>query len=181
MLLRCDEAGGEALCESFDVVGFNQHAGLAAKQRVDTGAQARPIGLWQVEMAAEVEQGDLADLLACALGGDEPEGEIWFVGGVIPGCGFANEHAVEREGGGVRRQEFLKRLWHYKDLSRRLWRISAAFPVFITVSAGWTAKLGLTSRDFPIRRPARLDQHAAMTILPSPNQRCPTCQRISTC
>ncbi len=115
MLLRRDEAGGEALRKSFDGVGFSQHAGLAGEQRVDTGAQARPVGLRQIEMAAEVEQGDLADLLAGALGGDETEGEIWLVTGLIPGCGFPNEHAVGRERGGVRRQESLIQLWHYKN------------------------------------------------------------------
>jgi hypothetical protein len=104
MLLRRDEAGGEALRKSFDGCGFSRHTGLAGEQCVDTGAQARPVRLRQIEMAAEVAQGDLADLLACALGGNETEGEVWYVRGVIPGCCFSNEHAVEREGGGVRRQ-----------------------------------------------------------------------------
>jgi hypothetical protein len=36
--------------------------------------------LGQVEMAAEIEQGDLADLLAGAFGSDETVGEIGFVG-----------------------------------------------------------------------------------------------------
>src|ERR1700683_236988 len=143
MHLRRDEAGGEALRKSFDRVGFSQHAGLAGEQRVDTGAQAGPVGLRQIEMAAEVEQGDLADLLGCALGGDETEGEVWFVGGVIPGCGFSNEHAVEREGGAVRRQGDLVLLWHYKKLRGELWRISAVFPHFITVNGGKAAKDGL--------------------------------------
>jgi hypothetical protein len=49
---------------------------LPAEQCVDTGAQARPVGLRQLEMAAEVEQSDLADLIAGALGGDETEREI---------------------------------------------------------------------------------------------------------
>jgi len=143
MHLRRDEAGGEALRKSFDRVGFSQHAGLAGEQRVETGAQAGPVGLRQIEMAAEVEQGDLADLLGCALGGDETEGEVWFVGGVIPGCGFSYEHAVTREGGGLRRQGGLVLLWHYKKLRGELWRISAVFPHFITVNGGKAAKDGL--------------------------------------
>ena len=144
MLLRRDEAGGKALRKSFDGSGFSQHAGLAGEQRVDTGAQARPVGRRQIEMAAKVEQGDLADLLACALGGDETEGEIWFVAGLIPGCRFSNEHTVERERGGVWCQEGLIRLWHYKKLRGGLWRISAVFRAFITPSEGFCAKLGLS-------------------------------------
>ena len=49
---------------------------MPGEQCLDTGAQARPVGLRQVEMAAEVEEGDLADLVAGALGGDETEREI---------------------------------------------------------------------------------------------------------
>jgi hypothetical protein len=49
---------------------------LAAEQGVDASAQARPVGLRQVEMTAEVEQGDLAHLLAGALGSDQAVGGI---------------------------------------------------------------------------------------------------------
>ena len=70
-----DEAGGEALRKGFDGFRFRKHVWLPGEQRLDPGAQARPVRLRQVEMAAEVEQGDLADLIACALGGYEPEGE----------------------------------------------------------------------------------------------------------
>jgi hypothetical protein len=59
-----------------DGVDFGEQADLSGEDGVDAGAQTRPVGLWQVEMAAEVEQGDLAHLLAGALGGDQPEGRI---------------------------------------------------------------------------------------------------------
>jgi hypothetical protein len=74
-----DEAGGVALGQDLDGFGFGEHAGLSGKQGIDPGAQPRPVVLRQVELAAEVEQGDLADLLAGAFGGDEAEGEIGFV------------------------------------------------------------------------------------------------------
>ena len=75
---------------------------IQGQDDIVTGAQARPIGVRQVEMAAEVEPGDLADLIARALGGDETEGEIWFATGPVPGCRFADEHAVERGHRGAR-------------------------------------------------------------------------------
>ena len=62
--------------EDFDRFRFRKQARLAGEQGVDPGAQARPVGLRQVEMAAKVEEGDLADLIAGALGGDETEREI---------------------------------------------------------------------------------------------------------
>ena len=43
---------------------------------VDPGAQARPVVLREVELVAGIEQGDLADPLAGAFAGDQPEGEI---------------------------------------------------------------------------------------------------------
>jgi hypothetical protein len=43
-------------------------------------------------MPTEIEQGDLADLLAGAFGGDETIGKIGILGGFVPGCGLANEH-----------------------------------------------------------------------------------------
>src|ERR1019366_215623 len=53
-----DEAGGIALGQGFDGLGFGEHAGLSGEQGLDPGAQARPIALGQVELAAEIEQGD---------------------------------------------------------------------------------------------------------------------------
>ena len=99
-----DEAGGIALGQGFDGLWFCQHAGLPGEECIDPAAKARPIALGQVEVAAEIEQGDLADLLAGAFGGDETEGEIGFVGRFIPGCGFTDEHArkVGVAAGGVK-------------------------------------------------------------------------------
>jgi hypothetical protein len=59
-----DEAAGIALGQGLDGFGLGEHAGLCAQQRLDAGTQTRPVLLRQIEMAAEVEQGQLADLLA---------------------------------------------------------------------------------------------------------------------
>jgi hypothetical protein len=65
-----------ALGQRLDGVGFGEQADLAGEDGVNAGAQTRPVGLRQIEMAAEVEQGDLTHLLAVALGGDQPVGGI---------------------------------------------------------------------------------------------------------
>ena len=83
-----DEAGGVALGQDFDGIGFCEHAGLSGEQCVDPGAQARPVVPGQVELAAEIEQGDLTDLLAGAFGGDQPEGEVGFASQFISGLLF---------------------------------------------------------------------------------------------
>ena len=64
------------MSKSFDGFRFSKHVRLPGEQSVDPGAQARPVRLRQIEMAAKVEKGDLAHLIAGALRGDEPEREI---------------------------------------------------------------------------------------------------------
>ena len=115
---------------------------LPGEQRLDPGAQARPVRLRQVEMAAEIEEGDLADPTAGALGSDETERKIGFVGGFIPNCRFSYEHGVERGRGGARRQDSKLRLWHYieKPTVTRLYiRI---FPYSLHKVAGKLLKMG---------------------------------------
>ena len=55
------------MCQGFDGLGFREHAGLPGEKGLDAGAQARPIALGEIELAAEVEQGDLEDLFAGAF------------------------------------------------------------------------------------------------------------------
>jgi hypothetical protein len=64
------------LGQGLDGIGFREHRSLPGEQCVVARAQARPVILGQLEMAAEVKQGDLVDLLACALGGDETVGHV---------------------------------------------------------------------------------------------------------
>ena len=101
------------MCQGFDGLGFREHAGLPGEKGLDAGAQARPIALGEIELAAEVEQGDLADLFAGAFGDDETEREVGFAIGFIPGRGFADEHGWELGGaaGAVNRPLII--LWHY--------------------------------------------------------------------
>ena len=77
--------------QRFHGAGDGEHDALPGEDCVDARAEAWPFGLWQVEVAAEIEAGDLADLLSRAFGGDEVECEIGFGGGFIPGLGFTNE------------------------------------------------------------------------------------------
>ena len=109
-----DEAGGIALGQGFDGLGFSQHAALSGEQGLDPGAQTRPVALGQVELATEIEQGNLADLFAGTLGGDETEREVGFVGGFIPGRGFADEHGGKVGVAAGEVNGFTNILWHYK-------------------------------------------------------------------
>ena len=114
-----DEAGGVALGQGFDGARFGKHAGLSGEQCVDPGAQPRPVALGQVELAAEVEQGDLADLLAGAFGGDQTEGAVGFVARFMPGCSFADEHTGQDGSGDGWRQDGSVILWHYIQSSEK--------------------------------------------------------------
>jgi hypothetical protein len=64
------------LCEGLDRLGFDSREDPSGEQCLDAGAEARPVLPGQFEVAAEVEQGDLTDLLAGAFGGDQPVGVI---------------------------------------------------------------------------------------------------------
>jgi hypothetical protein len=109
-----DKAGGVALRQGFDSLWFGKHAGLSGEKRVYPGAQTRPIGWRQVELAAEIEARDLADLLSGPFRGDEAEREIRFATGLIPGGGFADEYGgkVGRAARAVNGLDNI--LWHYK-------------------------------------------------------------------
>jgi hypothetical protein len=80
------------LGQGFDGLRFGEHAGLSGEQGLDPGTQTRPIALGQIELAAEIEQGDLADLFASPFRGDEAKCEVGFARGFIPGRGLADEY-----------------------------------------------------------------------------------------
>ena len=83
-----DEAGGVTLCQGFDGLGSWEHVGLPGEKGPAAGARRGQSLLGEIELAAEVEQGDLADLFAGAFGDDETEREVGFAIGFIPGRGF---------------------------------------------------------------------------------------------
>ena len=130
-------AGGIALGQGFDGLGFSQHAALSGEQGLDPDAQARPIALGQVKLAAEIEEGDLADLFAGTLGGDETKGEVGFAGGFIPGRGFADEHGGKVGVAAGKLNGFTNILWHYKVFQKFI----GGFPGFSGVRyGGWREK-----------------------------------------
>ena len=68
---------------------------LAVEDLLDALAQQRPEVAFDVEVAAEVEQGSLADAAAVALGADEAVGVVdGAVGGAGPGA--SDEHGEGR-------------------------------------------------------------------------------------
>ena len=71
---------------------------LAGQDVVDTGAQLRPLGLGDVEVAPEVEQCALPDGVSDALVVDEPMGEVGLSVLCAPCLGAANEHAAHDSG-----------------------------------------------------------------------------------
>ena len=132
-----------ALREDFDGVGLLQYAGLSREQGLDAGAQARPIGLGQIELTSEIEERDLAHLFSGALGGDETEREISFVRGFTSGRGFADEHGGTLGGTGGAGQGGLKNIMALQNFSEIYWRISAGFREFVTVYRRKCVKDGL--------------------------------------
>ena len=68
---------------------------LAGQEVVDAGAQLRPLGLGDVEMAPEIEQSALSDGVSDALVVDEPMCEV----GLSVVCALclsaANEHGAQ--------------------------------------------------------------------------------------
>ena len=108
------ETGVIALRQNFDGLWHREHAALSGEQGLDPIAQAWPIGWRQIELAAEIEERELADLFSGAFGPHKTERDIGFAIGLIPGRGFTDEHGVKvgLAAGGV--NGFRKTLWHYK-------------------------------------------------------------------
>ena len=90
-------------------------------------------------MAAQVEQGGLADLIACAHGGDKAECEICFATGLIPGCCFTDEHDGEVRVV-ARGAERIKQNYGTTLQIRGLLDCISGFFVFVTIDCGKSAK-----------------------------------------
>ncbi len=58
-----------------------KQAELAVENLLDPPAQQGPVGAFQIEVGAEVEQGSLADFLAASFGAHQSEGVLIFLGG----------------------------------------------------------------------------------------------------
>ena len=70
-----------------------QHRALAVHQFVDALGQCGPVDLWQIEVAAQVEQRSLLNYATRAGAVHQTVGDIGLARGSIPGLGAANEHA----------------------------------------------------------------------------------------
>ena len=95
---------------------LGQQRPLAAEDLIEAAAQQGPVLTGDGEVAAEVEEGLLADLAGEAVGADEAKGEVSLAGGEAAGLGASDEHGRdpnrERRGG----QDPPIRLWHYTHL-----------------------------------------------------------------
>ncbi len=73
---------GDALGVGFEVArNWFKQVELAVEDLLDPPAQLGPVGAFQIEMCAEVEQGSLADFLAASFGAHQSEGVLIFLGG----------------------------------------------------------------------------------------------------
>ena len=91
-----------------------QQVGLGVEDLPDALAEDAPVVPRDGEMAAEVEEGALADLVRDALGADEAEGEVFLaVAGAGPGA--TDEHSPK----GARGGREVKPLYHFMVLHLR--------------------------------------------------------------
>ena len=114
------QLGGDALRMVLDpgrTVHWHQGV-LVAQPRFDAGTQQRPVRLIHIEMAPQVEQGDLPDFAVDPFGLDQPMGVVAFAGGGVAGLGASNEHSWHATAMASRRQEVSAILWHYKAKCR---------------------------------------------------------------
>ena len=72
---------------------------LTGQDVIDAGAQQRPVCLGDVEMAAEIELGALADSVSDALGMDEAMGEVGLSVLRASGLCAPHEHTTTIAGG----------------------------------------------------------------------------------
>lgn len=92
-----DDALGLGL--DLEVALDQQQLGLGVEEALDALAEGAPVVPLEGEMAAEVEQGALADFVTDALGTDEAEGEVLLA---VAGAGASatDEHTPKGARGG---------------------------------------------------------------------------------
>ena len=104
-----DQLRGCALRFAFDRVrALGDQGRLSGQDLLDAGAQLRPLGLWDVEVASEIEQGALPDGFSDALGVDQAMDEVGPAVFGTPCLGAANEHAPTIVGARVQVNSFYK-------------------------------------------------------------------------
>ena len=94
-----DQLADDALGFVFDGArAIGDQGRLAGQEVVDTGAQLRPLGLGDVEVAPEIEQCALPDGVSDALVVNEPMGEVGLSVVRTPCLCAANEHGAHDSG-----------------------------------------------------------------------------------
>ena len=97
-----DQLGADALGFLLDAGRtIDEHWRLAVQDVLDARAQPRPFCVGDVEVAAEVEEGALADGFSDALGVNEPMGEVGLSGLGAASLGAPDEHGVTIRGRGT--------------------------------------------------------------------------------
>ena len=112
---------------------------LAGQDVVDASAQRRPLGLGDVEVAPEIEQGALADGVSDALGVHQAMGEVGFSVLGPAGLCASNEHAAHDSGRGGRSQPIQ---YDYGTTSRTVKTRSFRINNLQTWQSRNTAKIG---------------------------------------
>ena len=96
----CEQLGGDALRVRLQPRGaVVLQCELTGEDLIDPPAKRWPVGLRDLEMSSQVEQGALAHLGIDPLGTNEPIGEIHLAGGGATGLGAPDEHHAHGSGG----------------------------------------------------------------------------------
>ena len=92
---------GDVLSGVLDLAGRSgeRQSRLGTQELIETGTEQRPRGLGDREVAAEIEQGTLANASADTLGTDQAIGEVVFAVGGGAGLSAADEHGMSRRYG----------------------------------------------------------------------------------
>ena len=92
---------GDVLSGVLDLAGRSgeRQSMLGTQELIETGTEQRPRGLGEREVAAEIEQGALANASADTLGTDQAIGEVVFAVGGGAGLSAADEHGMSRRYG----------------------------------------------------------------------------------
>ena len=96
-----EQLRGDALGVPLDLLrtGQRHQLALAVEQLLDAGAQHRPVTAFDREVAPQVEQGALADLLAAAFRADKAMRIIDLATVAGSGSGAPDEHRAQHRGG----------------------------------------------------------------------------------
>ena len=138
----CEQLGGDALRVRLQPRGaVVLQCELTGEDLVDPPAKRWPVGLRDLEVSSQVEQGALAHLGVDSLGTNEPIGEVHLAGGGATGLGAPDEHHAHGSRGRGPVQSLYTILWHYISHPNQL---SITYVPKSTKSDARTGKSALT-------------------------------------